>query len=136
VLDAASRRWDTVHFGAFGHPSTYDSRMWSADRLHPSERGHRLVAHAGLPVDRSRPDLVRLAAVDGWYRANGRVAELDARTDRDIAAVLATGSARAMATGFGRADVQISQFVEPAPALVGAELGRNSQAGPGDGGTG
>jgi lysophospholipase L1-like esterase len=26
------------------HPLTYDRRMWSVDRLHPSERGHRLLA--------------------------------------------------------------------------------------------
>jgi hypothetical protein len=141
VLDAASHRWGTVHFDASSHPSTYDRRMWSADRLHPSETGHRLVAHCfavmlrerGFPVpslpalqpERAAPgrsaqlcwlatrgslwlirrltdlvpDLVRLAAIDGWYRANGRVAELDARTDRDIAAVLATGSGQAGIAG-------------------------------------
>src|SRR2546429_304471 len=28
------------------HPETYDRRMWSVDRLHPSERGHRPIAGA------------------------------------------------------------------------------------------
>lgn len=44
-------------------PETYDHRMWSIDRLHPGERGHRLLAGAyydllagtGFPVGR-RPD--------------------------------------------------------------------------------
>jgi hypothetical protein len=33
-----------VHFDAAGDAEAYDSRMWSVDRLHPSERGHRLIA--------------------------------------------------------------------------------------------
>jgi hypothetical protein len=44
VVDAVAARFGTVHFDAAGHPSTYDRRMWSVDRLHPSERGHRLLA--------------------------------------------------------------------------------------------
>lgn len=44
-------------------PGAYDRRMWSIDRLHPGERGHRLLAGgyydllaaAGMPVAR-RPD--------------------------------------------------------------------------------
>ncbi|OLB77459.1 MAG: hypothetical protein AUI14_16115 [Actinobacteria bacterium 13_2_20CM_2_71_6] len=46
VVDAVSARFGTVHFDVVGHPETYDRRMWSVDRLHPSERGHRLVAHS------------------------------------------------------------------------------------------
>jgi lysophospholipase L1-like esterase len=46
VADAVAERFGTVHLDVVGHPETYDRRMWSVDRLHPSERGHRLVAHS------------------------------------------------------------------------------------------
>jgi lysophospholipase L1-like esterase len=46
VVDALAGRFGTLHFDAAGHPATYDPRMWSIDRLHPSERGHRMVAGA------------------------------------------------------------------------------------------
>jgi lysophospholipase L1-like esterase len=44
IVDEVAARHRTVHFDAAAHPSTYDRRMWSVDRLHPSERGHRLLA--------------------------------------------------------------------------------------------
>ncbi|WP_433441074.1 glycosyltransferase [Nonomuraea sp. CA-141351] len=50
VTDLA-RRYDTVHLGLARHPLLYEPRMWSVDRLHPSERGHRSLARlfaAGL----------------------------------------------------------------------------------------
>jgi lysophospholipase L1-like esterase len=58
AMDAAARRFDTLHFDAASDASVYDPRMWAVDRLHPSERGHRLIArrfHAllaesGFPV--------------------------------------------------------------------------------------
>jgi lysophospholipase L1-like esterase len=37
---------DTVHFDACSRPDIYDRRMWSIDRLHPSEAGHRMLARA------------------------------------------------------------------------------------------
>jgi lysophospholipase L1-like esterase len=46
AVDAVATRFGTVHFDAAGHPRTYDRPMWSVDRLHPSERGHRLIARA------------------------------------------------------------------------------------------
>lgn len=46
AVDAVAERFGTVHFDAAGHPQTYDRRMWSVDRLHPSERGHRLIARS------------------------------------------------------------------------------------------
>jgi hypothetical protein len=69
-------------------PGAYDRRMWSVDRLHPGERGHRLLAGgyhdllagAGLPVG-PRPDPEpsnpppttsaqgALAGDEGWLRA-------------------------------------------------------------------
>src|SRR6476646_1327336 len=33
-----------VHLDAARDPATYERRYWSVDRLHPNERGHRLVA--------------------------------------------------------------------------------------------
>jgi lysophospholipase L1-like esterase len=58
MLDAVAERYGTVHFDAAGDTETYDPRMWAVDRLHPSERGHRLIARrfhallgaAGYPV--------------------------------------------------------------------------------------
>jgi lysophospholipase L1-like esterase len=44
ITDVVAAQYGTVHFDAAGHPDTYDRRMWSVDRLHPSERGHRLLA--------------------------------------------------------------------------------------------
>jgi lysophospholipase L1-like esterase len=58
VMDAVAERFGTVHFDAAGDTEVYDPRMWAVDRLHPSERGHRLIARrfhqqlaaAGHPV--------------------------------------------------------------------------------------
>jgi len=44
VMDEIAARFGTIHFDAAGDPETYDRRIWSADRLHPNERGHRLIA--------------------------------------------------------------------------------------------
>ncbi|GAA1816547.1 SGNH/GDSL hydrolase family protein [Luedemannella flava] len=46
AMDDIAARHDTLHFDAAGHEGVYDRRMWSVDRLHPSERGHRLLAGA------------------------------------------------------------------------------------------
>ncbi len=46
AMSVLAARYGTVHFDAASHPDTYDSRMWSVDRLHPSERGHRMIAGA------------------------------------------------------------------------------------------
>ncbi len=58
VIDAVATRFGTLHFDAAMDAETYDPRMWAVDRLHPSERGHRLIARrfhallaqAGVPV--------------------------------------------------------------------------------------
>jgi lysophospholipase L1-like esterase len=58
TLDEISATYGTLHFDASGDPGTYERRNWSVDRLHPNERGHRLIArrfHAlleesGFPV--------------------------------------------------------------------------------------
>jgi len=77
VTDAVAVRYGTLHLDGTSHPSIYDSRMWSVDRLHPSERGHRFLAGAyvdllggsGFPVGpRPGPDpgkVVRTAWAPG-----------------------------------------------------------------------
>lgn len=58
MMDVVAQRYGTLHFDAAGDAETYDPRMWAVDRLHPSERGHRLIARrfhallaaAGVPV--------------------------------------------------------------------------------------
>lgn len=44
AIDAVARRFGTLHFDAASDAEVYDPRMWAVDRLHPSERGHRLIA--------------------------------------------------------------------------------------------
>ena len=46
VMDAVSAQFGTLHFDAAGTSATYDRRMWAVDRLHPNERGHRLIARS------------------------------------------------------------------------------------------
>jgi lysophospholipase L1-like esterase len=43
-LDKVAAAYGTLHWDAAGEPETYDRRNWSVDRLHPNERGHRLIA--------------------------------------------------------------------------------------------
>jgi lysophospholipase L1-like esterase len=58
VIDEVSQRFGTLHFDAVNDEAVYDPEMWAVDRLHPSERGHRLIARrfhallaeAGRPV--------------------------------------------------------------------------------------
>jgi len=73
-----------VHLDAACDPATYERRYWSVDRLHPNERGHRLMAcrfHAllaasGYPVgpgpdpEPSSPPPTRLAEI-GWMATKG-----------------------------------------------------------------
>jgi lysophospholipase L1-like esterase len=44
VLGRLAERYQVVHVDVAAHPAIYDKRMWGVDRLHPSERGHRLLA--------------------------------------------------------------------------------------------
>jgi len=58
VIDQMAERFGTLTYDAAGDPFVYDPPMWAVDRLHPSERGHRLIARrfhdllaaAGHPV--------------------------------------------------------------------------------------
>ncbi len=94
VADVVAARYATVHFDAAGHPDTYDRRMWSVDRLHPSERGHRLLAAGfaamlaadGIPVwsppsiDPTSPEPSRGAQL-WWMATRGTRWVLDRSTD-------------------------------------------------------
>ena len=44
LMDTLAERFATLHFDAANDPEAYDPRMCAVDRLHPSERGHRLIA--------------------------------------------------------------------------------------------
>jgi len=44
TMDEVAGRFGTLHFDVAAESAAYDRRMWSADRLHPSERGHRYIA--------------------------------------------------------------------------------------------
>ena len=44
VVHALSDRYGAVHLHTVHHPWIHDRAAWSADRLHPSELGHRLLA--------------------------------------------------------------------------------------------
>jgi lysophospholipase L1-like esterase len=44
VMDQLAGQFGTLHFDAAEDSQVYDRWMWSVDRLHPSERGHRHIA--------------------------------------------------------------------------------------------
>ncbi|MGH3389606.1 MAG: SGNH/GDSL hydrolase family protein [Actinomadura sp.] len=44
VVEQLARDHGTIHLDLAGDPAIYDRSMWARDRLHPSERGHRLLA--------------------------------------------------------------------------------------------
>jgi len=44
VMDEMAERFSTLHFDAASDEEAYEPQMWAVDRLHPSERGHRLIA--------------------------------------------------------------------------------------------
>lgn len=91
VTETLAERFATAHLEIARHPHAHDRRMWSVDRLHPSERGHRLVAHAyaellGVPPAR-RPELAPSLAAPtrraqlGWLATKGSRWVLERSTD-------------------------------------------------------
>jgi len=94
ITDALAARFGTLHYDAAADAAARDPRMWAVDRLHPSERGHRLIAgrfhdllvSAGVPTT-SRPDPepsspppARLAEI-GWLATKGTAWVLRRSTD-------------------------------------------------------
>ena len=59
ALGQLAVRYDLVHVDLAACPEIYDKRMWGVDRLHPSERGHRLLAgmFAARLAERGMPPL-------------------------------------------------------------------------------
>jgi lysophospholipase L1-like esterase len=101
VADMVAARHRTLHFDAADHPCTYDRRMWSVDRLHPSERGHRFLATSyfdlvagvlGVPssarpnVEPGNPDPT--FAAQAWWMAT-RGTQWIARRSTDLVPYLA-----------------------------------------------
>jgi hypothetical protein len=110
----------TVHLDAARDPATYERRYWSVDRLHPNERGHRLIAcrfHAllaasGYPVgpgpdpEPSSPPPTRLAEA-GWMATKGTAWLV--RRSRDLAPALAGLAVREwLSSGLDGADQDFS----------------------------
>jgi len=94
VMDALAAQFGTLHYDAASDADARDPRMWAVDRLHPSERGHRLIARrfhdlitaagvlAGPPPDAepSSPPPTRLAEI-GWLATKGTAWVLRRSTD-------------------------------------------------------
>ncbi len=59
ALGQLAVRYDLVHVDLAACPEIYDRRMWGVDRLHPSERGHRMLAtmFAARLAERGMPPL-------------------------------------------------------------------------------
>jgi hypothetical protein len=116
AVDEVARRHGTVHLDAACDPATYERRYWSVDRLHPNERGHRLIAcrfHAllaasGYPVgpgpdpDPSSPPPTRLAEI-GWMATKGTAWLI--RRSRDLVPALVGLAVREWLAG-GRDDAE------------------------------
>jgi len=81
AVDEVARRHGTVHLDATRDPATYERCYWSVDRLHPNERGHRLIAcrfhallaAAGFPVGPG-PDPEPSSPPPGWLAEVGWMA--------------------------------------------------------------
>jgi Glycosyltransferase Family 4 len=94
IMDGVAARFGTLHYDAAEDPATHDPAMWAVDRLHPNERGHRLIAcrfydkitAAGLPTgprpdaEPSSPAPTRLAEI-GWLATRGTAWVLRRCTD-------------------------------------------------------
>jgi len=110
AVDEVARRHGTVHLDAARDPATYERRYWSVDRLHPNERGHRLIAcrfHAllaasGYPVgpgpdpEPSSPPPTRLAEA-AWMATKGTAWLV--RRSRDLVPALVGLAVREWLTG-------------------------------------
>jgi lysophospholipase L1-like esterase len=128
IMDALAARFGTLHYDAAGDADARDPRMWAVDRLHPSERGHRLIAcrfhdmlvAAGVPAgnrpdpEPSSPPPTRLAEI-GWLATRGTVWVL--RRSTDLVPGLVAMAVRDWWTG----GEPVSATTEPAAAELGAQ---------------
>jgi lysophospholipase L1-like esterase len=125
VIDEVSRRHGTLHFDAAGDPSTYERRNWSVDRLHPNERGHRLIArrfHAlleqtGFPVgpapdaEPASPPPTRRAEL-AWMATKGTAWVL--RRSTDLVPALLALAVREWLTSGDLSERTLAHLPEPA----------------------
>jgi len=119
AVDEVARRHGTLHLDAARDPATYERRYWSVDRLHPNERGHRLIAcrfhallaAAGYPVgpgpdpEPSSPPPTRLAEI-GWMATKGTAWLV--RRSRDLVPALVGLAVREWLTAGGEESDQDS----------------------------
>jgi hypothetical protein len=133
AVDEVARRYGTVHLDVARDPATYERRYWSVDRLHPNERGHRLIAcrfHAllgasGFPVgpgpdpEPSSPPPTRLAEVH-WMATKGTAWLV--RRSRDLVPAL-VGLAVREWLGLGREEPEpeTTEPKYPEPESMGLE---------------
>jgi hypothetical protein len=152
VMDEVAQRFGTLHFDAAGDPATRLPEMWAADRLHPSERGHRLIARrfhdqlaqAGHPLgpapapEPGNPPPTRLAEF-AWLATKGTAWVL--RRSTDLVPYLLAMAVKELCAG-ARGDGQSTVAALPAPAAPGRsqrgealaeELLFRPVPGPGDG---
>src|SRR5690349_215894 len=126
AVDEVARRYGTVHLDTTRDPATYERRYWSVDRLHPNERGHRLIAcrfHAllaaaefplagpGPDPEPSSPPPTRLAEA-GWMATKGTAWLV--RRSRDLVPALAALALREW-LGIGQEELA-PEGAEPEPA--------------------
>jgi lysophospholipase L1-like esterase len=130
VMDVVAKRYGTVHFDAAGDAEVYDPRMWAVDRLHPSERGHRLIARrfheqlaaAGYPVagppgpEPQNPPPSRLAEF-AWMSTKGTAWVVRRSTDL-VPSLLAMAVKECM--GRQRASAQAAAITERVVAALSA----------------
>lgn len=128
ALDAVAARFATLHFDADGRPETYERRMWAVDRLHPNERGHRLIARsfhemlaaAGHPLgpppaaEPGNPPPTRVAEF-AWMATKGTAWVLRRSTDL-VPCLLAMAAAEMLGSARRRRHVACQPSEQPAQA--------------------
>jgi lysophospholipase L1-like esterase len=134
VMDQIAERFGTLHFDAARDAAAYDADMWAVDRLHPSERGHRLIArrfHALLaeaghpvgPAPGAEPVNVPPTKLEqfAWMSTKGTAWVVRRSTDL-VPSLLAMAFAewRAGQTS----DLEVSGVVADAPMVSDEELER------------
>jgi lysophospholipase L1-like esterase len=94
IYDEVHRTYGGLQVDLAAHPGVYDPEFWTVDRLHPSELGHRALAHeyadqlsrVGLEFDPPGLDLDGITPTRGselrWLRSE--VAPWLARRARDL----------------------------------------------------
>jgi lysophospholipase L1-like esterase len=139
IMDEVAERFGTHHYDAARDEESHDPRMWAVDRLHPSERGHRLMArrfHAlladsGYPVG-DAPGAEPLeepptrAEQLAWMATKGTVWVAKRSTDL-VPNLLAMAFAEWRSGPAAAIDAALDQVVdgpvEPGPADVAPGLG-------------